>query len=267
VRGDDATTRPGEDPADRDEVGDAPGTDVWARPVATRDAAGPPGPTLVVARGVRKTYRRGPEEVHALDGVSFSLRRGEVVALVGPSGSGKTTLLNVICGWEHPEQGELEWIGGDPTPPERRPWSDLAIVPQDLGLLEELSVRESVELPVRLARLRGPEWPEKVTALLDGFGLEPYADRQPGEMSLGERQRLALARALVLHPRLLLADEPTGHQDAGWARAVFRSFRWAAASGTTCLVATHSDEFLRYVDRVLAMRDGHLQETERPEAP
>ena len=96
--------------------------------------------------------------------------------------------------------------------------------------------------------------------LLEVFGLEVYADRQPGELSLGEQQRVALARALILIPRLLLADEPTGHQDAGWARKVFRGFQWAASRGTTALIATHSREFLRFVDRVVLIRDGRLHE-------
>src|SRR5438132_11001102 len=119
---------------------------------ADMTAAGSADGTLLDATDLRKSYRRGPEEVHALAGVSFSLRTGEVVALVGPSGSGKTTLLNVICGWERPDQGEIRWSGDGPqVAPDRRPWRDLAIVPQDLGLLEELSVLENVELPLRLS--------------------------------------------------------------------------------------------------------------------
>jgi len=221
---------------------------------------------LFEARDLRKSYRRGPEEVRALAGVTFSLRVGEVVALVGPSGSGKTTLLNVICGWEHPDGGDVAWAGdGAGRAGGRaagraavRPWSDLAIVPQDLGLLEELSVLENVELPLRLSHRLDQEGRTRAAALLDEFGLVAYSERQPGEISLGEQQRVALARAMVVGPRLLLADEPTGHQDEGWAREVFRAFREVAADGTTCLVATHSQEFLQHVDRVLSIRDGRI---------
>jgi putative ABC transport system ATP-binding protein len=224
------------------------------------------GSLLIEARDLRKTYRRGPEEVHALDGVSFALSPGEVVALMGPSGSGKTTLLNVVCGWETPDTGEVRWSDDGASSRERsatKPWGDLAIVPQDIGLLEELSVRENVDLPQRLSGTTGPDAARRVEALLRAFGLDSYADRQPGETSLGEQQRIALARAMILSPRLFLADEPTGHQDAGWAQVVFRSLRWLAARGTCCLIATHSGEFLRYVDRVLAMRDGRLEGTTR----
>ena len=218
-----------------------------------------PNGVLFEARDLRKSYRRGPEEVHALAGVTFALHVGEVVALVGPSGSGKTTLLNVICGWEHPDRGDVAWTGDGRVRPERRPWSDLAIVPQDLGLLEELSVLENVELPLRLGRRLDDAGRARATALLEEFGLVAYSERQPGEISLGEQQRVALARAMVVGPRLLLADEPTGHQDEGWAREVFRAFREVAAAGTTCLVATHSQEFLKHVDRVLAIRDGRIE--------
>jgi ABC-type lipoprotein export system ATPase subunit len=218
-----------------------------------------PDGMLLEARDLRKSYRRGPEEVHALAGVAFSLRVGEVVALVGPSGSGKTTLLNVICGWEHPDGGDVAWAGDGRVAPERRPWSDLAIVPQDLGLLEELSVLENVELPLRLSRRLDADGRARAAALLEEFGLVAYSERQPGEISLGEQQRVALGRAMVVGPRLLLADEPTGHQDEGWAREVFRAFREAAAGGTTSLVATHSQEFLKHVDRVLSIRDGRIE--------
>jgi putative ABC transport system ATP-binding protein len=219
---------------------------------------------LVEARDLRKSYRRGPEEVHALSGVNFVLRPGEVVALVGPSGSGKTTLLNVICGWEHLDRGEIRWSGeGADLPAERRPWRDLAIVPQDLGLLEELSVMENVELPLRLSGRLDADGRSRAGTLLEDFGLSAYLERQPGEISLGEQQRVALARAMVMGPRLLLADEPTGHQDEGWARAVFGAFREAAVSGTSCLVATHSQEFLKQVDRVLSIRDGSIEASGR----
>jgi putative ABC transport system ATP-binding protein len=211
---------------------------------------------LLEARDLHKSYRRGPEEVHALRGASLSLASGEIVALVGPSGSGKTTLLNVLCGWEHPDQGQIDWFGSALAKPEDRPWSDIAILPQSLGLIEELSIRENVELASRLAGKADRS--KRVDGLLKGFGLEGMADREPSEVSLGEQQRTALARALVLRPRLLLADEPTGHQDEGWARGIFRALRMAAREGTCCLVATHNREVVKLVDRVVGIRDGQI---------
>jgi ABC-type lipoprotein export system ATPase subunit len=211
------------------------------------------GQVVVAAVGLRKSYRRGPEEVRALRDVSLTLRAGEVVALVGPSGSGKTTLLNVVCGWERADAGRLDWPGGAGG----RAWNELAVVPQDLGLVDELTVAENVALPLWLGgRLEAGQ--AQVTALLERLGLAGNAGRLPTEVSLGERQRAALARAMVTGPRLLLADEPTGHQDADWARAVFEAVRWLAGRGSCCLVATHSQEFLARVDRVLTIRDGEL---------
>jgi ABC-type lipoprotein export system ATPase subunit len=211
------------------------------------------GQVVVAAAGLRKSYRRGPEEVRALRDVTLTLRAGEVVALVGPSGSGKTTLLNVVCGWERVDAGRLDWPNGAGD----RDWDELAVVPQDLGLIDELTVAENVELPLWLrGRLQAGR--AEAAALLERLGLAGYAGRLPAEVSLGERQRVALARAMVTGPRLLLADEPTGHQDADWARAVFEAVRWLAGRGSCCLVATHSQEFLARVDRVLTIRDGAL---------
>jgi putative ABC transport system ATP-binding protein len=210
------------------------------------------------AVGLEKAYHRGPERVRALRGVCLVLHPGEVVALVGPSGSGKTTLLNVICGWERPDAGSCRWPGSGASGSGPRPWSELAVVPQDLGLVSELTVRQNVELPLWLAGRLDVDGRAASAALLERFGLESYAARAPAEVSLGEQQRTALGRAMILEPRVLLADEPSGHQDAEWAARVFQAFRWIAGKGTSCLVATHSQEFLKLVDRTVSMRDGQL---------
>jgi putative ABC transport system ATP-binding protein len=220
---------------------------------------------LLLLQGVSKSFRRGPEEVHALREVSLSLGTGEVVVLLGPSGSGKSTLLNVLAGWEEPDAGLVVWrSGGEESPIADRPWSDIAILPQTLGLFEELSIRENVELPLRLrpALAGGPgRATERIDGLLTLFGLDHLAERLPAEVSIGEQQRSALARALVVSPRLLLADEPTGHQDEGWARVVFRTLRLVTRTGTTCLLATHNREAVDIADRILAIRDGAVEET------
>jgi putative ABC transport system ATP-binding protein len=185
-----------------------------------------------------------------------------VVVLIGPSGSGKTTLLNVLCGWERPEHGEVLWLGHPVTGKLGGvPWAQLSVVPQNLGLMEELSVRENVLAPVRLGA-RGSE--EDVDDLLRAFGLDHLSDRSPWEISLGEQQRAAVARALVLGPTLLLADEPTAHQDEGYAKTVYRVLRAATSLGTTCLIASHNQEALRAADRVLAIRDGVVRRVEVP---
>ena len=216
---------------------------------------------IVEAVGLRKSYRRGPEEVHALRQADLLLRAGELVALVGPSGSGKTTLLNLLCGWDQPDGGRLSWssMSGRQEPP----WNEVAVVPQDLGLVDELTVAENVELPLWLAG-QLEQRRNRVADLLRHLGLAGHGDRLPAEVSLGERQRVALARAMVVRPRLLLADEPTAHQDADWAAAMLQAVRDLTRQGSCCVVATHSQELLAGVDRVLTISDGELVLTGEP---
>lgn len=215
-------------------------------------------PLLDVSR-VTKTYRRGPEEIHAVEDASLRLHSGELVGVMGRSGSGKTTLLNIVVGWERPDSGDVRFVAdGAADPPDGLLWADLSVLPQKFGLIEELTVRENVAYPMRLA----PEVDgagARIHELLAELGLHELADRYPAETSVGQQQRTALARALVLSPRLLVADEPTGHQDAGWAAAVFEALRRATARGTCCLVATHNEEATPYLDVVYSMANGQLQ--------
>ena len=204
--------------------------------------------------GVTKTYGRGDEEVHALDGVDLHVEPGEVVGLVGRSGSGKTTLLNVAAGWDDPDAGAVDRPGGSAPG-----WSDVAVVPQHLGLMDELSVRENVEYPARLARCLDDRR-ELIEDLLERLGLAGMQHRSPTETSLGEQQRTAVARAVVLAPSLLVADEPTAHQDAGWAAAVLRTLGDATIAGSACVVATHDPDVLGAVDRTIRIADGRLDE-------
>jgi ABC-type lipoprotein export system ATPase subunit len=213
---------------------------------------------LLEARGLDKSYRRGTERVHALRGVDLALYPGELVALVGPSGSGKSSLLGLLAGWEPPDAGQLTWAMGGPAAPA---WSELATVPQALGLLDDLTVRENVALPVRLRLGPGRAREGRTEELLGLFGLAELADRAPSETSLGQQQRAAVARALVLSPQLVLADEPSAHQDAAWVHDVFAALRQVVHDrGAACLVATHDPDALAFADRVLHLVDGELTE-------
>ena len=233
--------------------------DRWRPPTAA--TAAEPEPAFVLdANALSKSYRRGDEVVHALDDVSLTLRAGELVGLVGRSGSGKTTLLNVIAGWERADAGTMERSGARSATPG---WDELAVVPQKLGLFDELSVRENLEYPARLhgrlEELRG-----QVDELMEDLGIAHLAARYPKETSLGEQQRTAVARALVLSPTLVLADEPTGHQDAVSERRVLEAFGRSAGEGGSCLIATHNVSLAPRLDRVLEMADGRLAQAAAP---
>jgi putative ABC transport system ATP-binding protein len=209
----------------------------------------------LTGRDLRKTYRRGREEVAALRGVSLELRRGEVVALLGRSGSGKTTLLNCLLGWERPDSGTVTVPGvADPAD---APWSAVAVVPQRFGLLDELSLADNVAVPARLAGVANA----RTAALeaLDGLGLAALAARAPGEVSLGEQQRTAIARALVVRPSFLVADEPTGRLDEDLSVQVLTLMReLCARAGTGALLASHDPLVVAHADRVLRLADGVL---------
>jgi ABC-type lipoprotein export system ATPase subunit len=211
------------------------------------------GEPVAAAAEVHKTFHRAGETVLAVDGVSLEVHAGRLAALVGRSGSGKTTLLNLLGGLEEPDSGSVTVPG--------LAWDELALLPQRFGLLPELSVRENVEYPLRLAG-RLDEGRVRVDELLQSLALEDLAARSPVETSIGQQQRTALCRALVVEPRILLADEPTGHQDARSALAVVAALRDAADRGTACLVATHDEEVAGLCDETFAMAGGRLVERE-----
>ncbi|HJV04936.1 MAG TPA: ATP-binding cassette domain-containing protein [Actinomycetota bacterium] len=213
-------------------------------------------PVVAEVEDVAKSYHRGEEVVHALHGVSVTLHESELVALMGRSGSGKTTLLNVIGGWEPPDRGRVHGPAVEGRPIR---WHHVAMLPQHLGLIDELSLRANIEYPARLeGRLEASR--PAVEELLEILGLAELQDRSPREVSVGEQQRTALARALVLQPRLLLADEPTAQQDRAWGDRVAQVLRGAADHGTCCLVATHNERVLGLFDRIIPMADGLIVE-------
>jgi ABC-type lipoprotein export system ATPase subunit len=210
--------------------------------------------------GLVKRFRRGPETVTALAGVDLRVDAGEFVALVGPSGSGKSTLLALLCGWEMPDEGRLSYLGPlADRRPETLGWRNLALVPQALGLVADLSLADNVLLPARLRRTAAAAR-SRADTLLTEFDLAHLADRYPHQTSLGEQQRAALARALLLRPAVLLADEPTAHQDRGHADRMLDAVADAAREGSAVLIATHDQQAWARADRVLSVRDGRVTE-------
>ena len=212
----------------------------------------------VIVSNLTKRFRRGAETVTALDDVSLVVNPGELTVAAGPSGSGKTTLLSIIAGFETADAGSVRFES--PLPAGAEPlsltWRHLAFVPQALALLDELSVQENVDLPALL----DPDAPGGVPAeeLLTRLEIVQLADRYPSMTSGGEQQRTAVARALRLHPALLLGDEPTGHQDRERIDLVIGMLRQHAYGGNVVLISSHDEAVIASADRVLTLADGRL---------
>ncbi|WP_055565866.1 ABC transporter ATP-binding protein [Streptomyces atriruber] len=219
---------------------------------------------MVVVEDLHRTYGTGAAAVHALRGVSFTVPRGELVALKGRSGSGKTTLLNLVGGLDAPDHGkiavdgvELAGLGESGLLELRR--DRLGFIFQSFGLIPILTAAENVGVPLRLRRTDPRAREERVALLLALVGLADHAKQRPGELSGGQQQRVAIARALANKPALLIADEPTGQLDAETGLAVMELLRAVVRSeGVTALVATHDAALLDLADRVLELRDGEI---------
>ena len=225
---------------------------------------------LLELDGVVKHYRRAAEDVVALDGVDLAVDVGESLALVGPSGSGKSTLLHLAGGLDVPDAGTVRLDGRDIGALTRKERArlrrrEVGFVFQFFHLLPSLSVAENVELPLLLDGA-GRRTGARVRDLLDRVGIGHRAGHLPGELSGGEMQRAAIARALVAQPRLVLADEPTGNLDSVTGRGVLDLLlSMVADDGTALVMVTHDEAAAGRADKVLHLRDGHLREAEASE--
>lgn len=216
---------------------------------------------MIVLSEVRRTYRKGTEEVHALNGVSLEIRRGEFVAVMGPSGSGKSTLMNVIGLLDRPDTGEYLLNGKNAsalTPDEQATLrnENIGFVFQAFHLLPQTTALENVELPLVYSS-RSHTRGLGMTAL-ERVGLADRATHFPGELSGGQQQRVAIARALVQEPDLILADEPTGNLDSGTSSEIMELLRSLNAAGTTLVVITHDPNVSRHADRIVTLIDGGI---------
>lgn len=217
---------------------------------------------LLELRGVVKRFHRGAETVAALDGVDLEVDSGELVALFGPSGSGKSTLIHLGAGLDDPDEGRISFDGRDLARCSARERARLrrqriGLVFQFFHLLPALTVTENVELPLLLD---GRSSNGSTAALLERIGLADRAGHFPAELSGGQLQRAAIARALVTEPDLILADEPTGNLDSATGRAVLDTLEAAVRdSGAGMLLVTHDAAVASRADRVVRLRDGRFE--------
>lgn len=218
----------------------------------------------IAARDLSKSYRRGSEEVHALRGVTFEIARGEFAAVTGPSGSGKSTLLHLLGALDRPTAGTVtihgEEIGGKPERQLRGlRGGRIGFVFQQFYLLPGLTVEENVRLPLLFSRGRVAS--DRVREILESVGLANRGNHLPSQLSGGEMQRVAVGRALVGNPEIILADEPTANLDSENGRAVFELLGGLAARGITVVIVTHNPELAARTRRVIRLSDGRLADS------
>ena len=224
------------------------------------------GTPVLSVRGVTRTYESAAGPLTVLKGVDLDVMPGEVVGLIGPSGSGKSSLLHAAGLLERPTSGEIRIDGEDVGDlPERVRThirlASIGFVYQFHHLLAEFDARDNVALPLRIAGVSQADARARATEVLTALGLGERLTHQPAQMSGGEQQRVAVARALANRPRLLLADEPTGNLDPATSQTVFEALHdLVKKTGVAALIATHNMELAGHMDRVFALKDGHLEE-------
>jgi predicted ABC-type transport system involved in lysophospholipase L1 biosynthesis ATPase subunit len=226
---------------------------------------------VLVVRGLTKVFGSGPTKVEALRGLDLTLHRGECVAVMGPSGSGKSTLLHLIAGLDEPSAGTVRVAGREVSALGDRARTllrrQLGLVFQSFHLFDTLSAEENVALPLAIAGHRPSEARARAAAALDAVGLSGRGSHRPPQLSGGEQQRVAVARAVVTDPVLLLADEPTGNLDRGAGARVMELLRGLVGRrGVTLLLVTHDAGHAAGADRVLRLEDGRLIDAQLPVA-
>lgn len=222
---------------------------------------------VIKIENLTKVYQMGEIEVHALRGVSFTVKPGEVLAIMGPSGSGKSTLMNMIGCLDNPTDGDYYLDGElvsslvDDELAEVRN-RKIGFVFQQFNLLPRATALTNVELPLRYSGLNGSR-KELALQALDAVGLSDRVDHQPNELSGGQQQRVAIARALVNNPAIILADEPTGNLDTTSGDEIMNLLLTLnKTEGTTLLIVTHDPEVATVAERVLHLRDGQIEKEE-----
>lgn len=217
--------------------------------------------SLISLEKVCKFYRRGIEEVHALDGVTLEIAEGDLIAICGPSGSGKTTLLNIAGCMDHPSKGKVRIRGEEVEKGSERRLAEIrqsliGFVFQQFFLIPTLTVEENVELPLLFSHREADR--ERTAELLESVGLSRRRRHLPSQLSGGEMQRVAVARSLVNDPKVILADEPTGNLDSRNSAAVVELFESLNRKGIAVVLVTHNPDLAARCRKVVHLEDGKV---------
>jgi putative ABC transport system ATP-binding protein len=218
---------------------------------------------VVATHSLCKAYPLGEAEVEVLKAITFNVARGEFVAICGPSGSGKTTLLNLVSGIDKPTSGRILVLGQDLAVQDEDflaefRCSNVGFVFQSYNLVSTLTVAENVAFPMEWVRRPAAEIERRVAELLETVGLQHRANHFPAQLSGGEQQRVAFARALANDPELILADEPTGNLDTKNGQKITQVLQMLKANGKTVIVATHDPALMQLADRTVCLEEGRL---------
>lgn len=218
---------------------------------------------MISLQGITKAYEVGKEKMEVLKNIHLSVKSGEFVAIMGPSGSGKSTLMNIIGCLDRPTKGKYFLDGMDVSELKdaelaRVRNSSIGFVFQQFHLLPRLTALKNVELPMIYSGIGKKERRERAEEALRKMGLADRMDYLPNALSGGQRQRVAIARAIVNHPKLILADEPTGALDTKTSRSIMELFARLNKEGVTIVVVTHEPEVAKYAERIIMLRDGEI---------
>ena len=227
---------------------------------------------LIEVNDLKKRYMMGSEEVWALDGVTLSIEEGDYVAVMGPSGSGKSTLMNMLGCLDTPTRGTYFLRGEDVSTFSDNEFAEIrnheiGFVFQTFNLLPRVNCLRNAELPLIYAGMSKRERRERAAEALRNVGLGDRLDHRPNELSGGQRQRVATARALVNHPSLLLADEPTGNLDTETGDEIMQLLEGLHRRGNTILLVTHEEPIAHHARRIIHLRDGKLEREESVDTP
>tara|TARA_Y100001978_G_scaffold197356_1_gene208089 strand:+ start:371 stop:1066 length:696 start_codon:yes stop_codon:yes gene_type:complete len=225
---------------------------------------------IIKLRQIKRDFPLGSQVVKVLKGIDLDVRRNEYVALMGPSGSGKSTLMNLLGCLDTPTSGEY-WLNGkdvskmtDNELAEVRN-SEIGFVFQTFNLLPRSTALENVALPLVYAGASTTDRQARAEEVLNSVGLSDRMDHRPNQLSGGQRQRVAVARALVNHPSIILADEPTGNLDSKTSVEIMKLFSDIHAQGNTVILVTHEEDIAQHAHRIIRLRDGMIESDEKNE--